>query len=137
MAIRLKPKSFGPVFALYNGSKITGYAFGDPSNSTPYPSTQTPIDTLLTSLAYCIVLSAELAAGENNTKLNPFIIKVSGIKALDLPSRIEKMNITILGQLVEDSSVAERIMQRAKSICTVSNTLSCEVSIATEPDFYV
>ena len=62
MAIRLKPKSFGPVFALYNGSKITGYAFGDPSNSTPYPSTQTPVDTLLTSLAYCIVLSAELAA---------------------------------------------------------------------------
>jgi len=133
MAIKLKPKSFGPVFAMFDGTKITGYAFGDPSQATPYLPIQTPVDTLLASLAYCIVLSVEWVASEIDAKLHPFIVKVTGIKTLDLPGRVEKMYITIIGQLVEDPSVAERIMQRAKSICTVSNTLSCEVSISTEP----
>ena len=49
MTIKLKSKLFGPVYALFDGTEITGYAFGDPSQATPHPPIQSPVDTLLAS----------------------------------------------------------------------------------------
>ena len=61
------------------------------------------------------------------------MVKVTGIKAPDLPGRVETMHITIIGTLAEDASLAARMVRQAKSVCTVSNTLNCEVTILTEP----
>jgi uncharacterized OsmC-like protein len=133
MALKLKPKSFGPVFALFDGTETTRFAFGDPSNATPHVPIQTPVDTLLASLAFCIVKSVIWAADQQAATLQPFIVKVTGAKAPDLPGRVEKMHITIIGTLVEDGSFAEKIVKQAKSICTVSNTLNCDVTVSTEP----
>ena len=134
MAINLKPKLFGPVFATFDGTEITGYAFGDQSQATPYLTTKTPVDALLASLAYCIVVSIEWAANQNKATLQPFMVKVTGIKAPDLPSRIEKMHVSIISAVVADVFLAEKIVGEAKSICTISNTLNCEVSISVETE---
>ncbi|MEH6526788.1 MAG: OsmC family protein [Sneathiella sp.] len=134
MALKVKPKSFGPVFVIFDGMDGIQYAHTDPSNTSPYPPTNTPVDTLIASLGSCIVKSMQWSADQHKVSLNPFMVKVVGIKAPVLPGRIEKMDITILGSLVDDEELAPRIVRQAKSICTVSNTLNCEVEIFFEPD---
>lgn len=132
MAILLKPKLFGPIFAMFDGTEITGYAFGDPAQPTPHLPIKTPVDALLASLACCIVLSIEWAASQNKATLQPFMVKVTGLKAPNLPSRVEKMHVSIISKVVEDVFLTEKIIEQAKSICTVSNTLNCEVTISIE-----
>jgi len=134
MALKIKPKSIGPVFVIFDGMDGVQYAHSDPSNASPYPPTNTPVDTLVASLGSCIVKSMRWSADQRKVSLNPFMVKVVGIKAPVEPGRIEKMDITILGSFVDDEALAPRIVRQAKSICTVSNTLNCEVEIFVEPD---
>ena len=132
MAVKVKPKSFGPVFVLFDGKDGILYAQSDPSDSSPCPPTQTPVDTLIASLGSCIVKSLQWAADQRKVALNPFSVKVVGIKAPDLPGRIEKMDVTIIGKPVGDDALVPRIVKQAKSICTVSNSLNCDVAITVE-----
>ena len=133
MPVRMKPKTFGPVIAFYDGSEIVRYATDLMSEQSPHPPAGSPVDMLLASLAYCIVKSVEWAAQDHKESLHPFAVKVTGTKALDLPGRVEQVDLTIIGDLVDDSAVAKKIVKLAKSICTVSNTLNCAVTVATEP----
>ena len=133
MTVRMKPKTFGPVFAFYDRSETVCYAADLVSEQSPHPPAGSPVDMLLVSLAYCIVKSVEWAAKDHKASLHPFAVKVTGTKALDLPGRVEQMDLTIIGDLVDDSVVAEKVVKRAKSICTVSNTLNCAVTVAMEP----
>jgi uncharacterized OsmC-like protein len=133
MNVKTKPKTFGPVFAFFDGSETPRYASDPASEKSLHPPVGTPVDMLLASLAYCIVKSVEWAAKDHKSSLHSFAVKVTGTKALDLPGRVEKMEIIIIGNLVDDSAVAGQIVKLAKSICTVSNTLNCAVLISTEP----
>mgnify|MGYP000238780469 CR=1 FL=1 len=133
MTVGMKPKAFGPVLAFYDRSETVRYATDLVSEKSPRPPAGSPVDMLLASLAYCIVKSVEWAANDHNASLHPFAVKVTGTKALDLPGRVEQMDLTIIGDLVDDSAVAQKIVKLAKSICTVSNTLNCAVTFATEP----
>lgn len=133
MTTKLKPKSFGPIFALFDGSDTTGFAVGDPSQVSPHPPTQTPVDMLLASLAHCLVKSVEWAADQHNVVLPPFMVKVEGTKARDLPNRVAKMHVIIIGDLVDDGAVQRKIIKQAKAICTVSNTLNCAIKVSTAP----
>lgn len=133
MIVRMKPKAFGPVVAFYDGTETVSYAADLASERSPHPPAGSPVDMLLVSLAYCIVKSVELAAKTHKASLHPFAVKVTGTKALDLPGRVEQMNLTIIGDVVDDDATAEKIVKLAKSICTVSNTLNCAVTVATEP----
>lgn len=133
MTVGMKPKAFGPVFAFYDGSETVCYATDLVSEQSPHPPAGSPVDMLLVSLAYCIVKSVEWAAKDYKASLHPFAVKVTGTKALDLPGRVEQMDLTIIGDLVDDRAVAEKIVKLAKSICTVSNTLNCAVTVAREP----
>ena len=65
--------------------------------------------------------------------MHPFAVKVTGKKAPDLPGRVEQMEVVIIGDLADDSALARKIVELAKSICTVSNTLNCTLSVAMEP----
>lgn len=132
MIVRMKPKTFGPVFAFYDRSETVRYATDLVSEQSPHPPEGSPVDMLLVSLAYCIVKSVELAAKSHKAPLQPFAVQVTGTKALDLPGRVEQMDLTIIGDLVDDSAVAEKIVKQAKSICTVSSTLNCVVTAALE-----
>lgn len=134
MTTQIKPKRFGPLFAVYDGSETTRYALDQTSTTSPYPPAGSPVDILLASLAYCIVKSVEWAAKDCKASLQPFSVQVVGTKAVDLPPRVAGMDVTIIGQLVNDPAIAKQIVKVAKSICTVSNTLNCAVSVAMEPD---
>lgn len=132
MTVPPKPKSFGPVFAYFDGTQTVGYASAT-SERSPHPPDGTPVDLLLASLAYCMVRSVEWAAKDHGAALHPFTVKVTGAKAPDLPGRIEVMDVTLIGDLVDDATTARQIAKLAKAICTVSNTLNCDVTVATEP----
>jgi uncharacterized OsmC-like protein len=128
MTVELKPKVFGPIFVFFNGTDTLQYAHIDPSNASAYPPIQAPVDTFLASLGACIVMSIKWSTDQRKFFLNPFIIKVVGIKAFDIPNRIERINIEIIGNLIDNEDLIPRIMRQAKLICTVSNSLSCEVN---------
>ncbi|AZO31108.1 MULTISPECIES: OsmC family protein [unclassified Mesorhizobium] len=86
-----------------------------------------PLDLLYASLAACMVLSARIAATRLGVadRLGEVRAEVSGEKANDEPSRVEKFNIRleIAGDL--DAATRQRIVGDAENICTVSNTLRC------------
>lgn len=134
MVLKVKPKSFGPVFVSFDASAELLYAHGDPSQTSLYPPITSPVDTMLASLASCIVRSIEWAANQHKAALGPFQIKVIGTKSPELPGRIEKAEITVIGSLVEDAEEAAKILKQAKSICTVSNSLNTEVTVSIQPN---
>ncbi|MCX7560693.1 OsmC family protein [Sulfitobacter sp. F26204] len=129
MALKVKPKSFGPVFVLFDGSPELQYAYGDVNDTSPHPPGGTPVDTMIASLGSCIVRSVEWAANQSKAQLNPFQVRVVGIKSTELPGRIEKAEITIIGNLVDEEVQALNILKQAKAICTVSNSLNTTVEI--------
>ncbi len=84
-----------------------------------------PLDLLYASLAACMVLSARIAASRLGVaaELGEVRAEVSGEKAKDEPSRVQKINIRldVAGDL--DAATKQRIVEDAEVICTVSNTL--------------
>tara|TARA_B110000285_G_scaffold227813_1_gene289732 strand:+ start:74 stop:484 length:411 start_codon:yes stop_codon:yes gene_type:complete len=133
MTIKLKAKTFGPVFAFFDTPDVVQYASTEISERRPHPPAGTPVDMLLASLAYCMVKSVEWAAQNQGASVLPFSVKITGTKAPDLPGRVKLMEVTLIGKLVEDAVTRRQIVKLAKNICTVSNTLNCEISVATEP----
>lgn len=134
MDSKLKPKVFGPVFVTFDGKDEIQYALSDPSDISLYPPISSPVDTLIASLGSCIVKSVQWSADQRKVKLNPFTVTLTGTKALDLPGRVERIDVEITGNLVDDSALVPRIVKQAKSICTVSNTLTCEVSVVIQAE---
>ena len=132
MKIKLKPKTFAPVFAFFDLSNEVQYATTETSERTPYAPPGSPVDMLLASLAFCMVKSVEWAAKDQDETLLPFSVKVAGTKALDLPWRVELMEVTLIGDLVENATATPQIAKLAKSICTVGNTLNCKISLTLE-----
>ena len=133
MKIKQKPKTFGPVFAFFDSSNEVQYAITETSERTRHAPPGSPVDMLLASLAFCMVKSVEWAAKDQNERLLPFSVKVAGTKALDQPWRVEVMEVTLFGDLVENAIATPQIAKLAKSICTVSNTLNCQISLTLEP----
>ena len=133
MKIKQKPKTFGPVFAFFDSSNEVQYAITETSERTRHTPPGSPVDMLLASLAFCMVKSVEWAAKDQNERLLPFSVKVAGTKALDQPWRVEVMEVTLFGDLVENAIATPQIAKLAKSICTVSNTLNCQISLTLEP----
>lgn len=133
MKIKLKPKTFGPVFAFLDSSNEVQYATTETSERTPHAPPGSPVDMLLASLAFCMVKSVEWAAKDQGETLLPFSVKVAGTKAPELTGRVEVMEVTLIGDLVENATATLQIAKLAKSICTVSNTINCEISLTLEP----
>ena len=133
MKIKLKPKTFAPVFAFFDLSNEVQYATTETSERTPYAPPGSPVDMLLASLAFCMVKSVEWVAKDQDETLLPFSVKVAGTKAPDLPWRVELMEVTLIGDLVDNATATPQIAKLAKSICTVGNTLNCEISLTLEP----
>lgn len=84
-----------------------------------------PLDLIYASLSACIALSARMAAARLGVaeRLGEVRVRVTGEKAADEPSRVERfiIEIEIDGQL--DDETKHRIVEAAEEICTVSNTL--------------
>jgi uncharacterized OsmC-like protein len=85
-----------------------------------------PLDLLYSSLSACLVLSARMAASNLGVldKLTDVTVTVTGQKAKDGLSRVQKFNIafTIRGDF--DDEIRRAIAHAAEGeICTVSNTI--------------
>lgn len=131
MAMKLKPKTFGPIYVFHDGSDQMKFAFGDPAQKTDHPPYYTPVDTMISSLGSCIVKSMVWSAAQHKAELHNFHVIVTAVKAADLPSRVGKISLEVVGQFVDDDALVPEIIKQAKSVCTVSNSMNCEVEITT------
>lgn len=135
MVLKVKPKTFGPIFVSYTEGGDVRYAEGDTTVTSPHPPAGSPVDTMIASLGSCIVKSVEWAAGQRQVSLNPFMVKVVGTKSTELPGRIASIELTIIGDIVDDIALIPRILKQAKAICTVSNSLNSDVTLKVDnPD---
>ena len=134
MAIRLKPKHFGPLamqtdnegFFVYTSD--TGYRARTGSSASP--DSARPSDLIMAALASCICISLEMAAKKMNVDTGDISIDIRASKALDLPSRFGSFTAVVHLEKLEDSERAARLLKEAKEMCTVSNTLNAEVALS-------
>jgi len=84
-----------------------------------------PLDLLYASLSACLALSARIAASELGVldKVSQLSATVTGSKAADGPSRIERFHIVLVVDGDLDEATKDAITAAAERICTVSNTL--------------
>lgn len=132
MVEKIAPKSFGPVFVEFDGLASVRFAHTDAACLSDHPAITTPVDVLLASVGHCLVKSILWAAEQRNANLNAFTVELVGTKALNAPNRLEKIDAMLIGSIVDDTSFGERILKQAKAICTVSNTLNCDVTLSTK-----
>lgn len=128
--MELKPKLFGPIWAEYDGSDTIKFNHSKQSGPEMSFAKNSPVDTLLASLGHCIVMSVQWAAAQRKVDLKPFKVEVLGTKALDEPGRLQRLDVTVIGPVVDDAGLAARILKQAKTICTVSNSLNCDVTVS-------
>ena len=134
MAIKLKPKFYGPlrlhrnVPGSFTYTTDAGYRAhaGAPASAELAP----PSDLIMAALASCIGISLEMVAQEMQIDPGTIEIVVNGEKALDLPHRFARFKVTVhlAGLVAKD--LALRLLNQAKQICTVSNSLTSEVVLA-------
>ena len=85
-----------------------------------------PLDLLYASLSACLVLSARMAASQMGLldSLTSVTATVTGDKAAEGPSRVERFNITFSIKGDFDDETRNAIARAAEDeICTVSNTI--------------
>ena len=58
-----------------------------------------------------------------------FHVSAGGEKAIDMPGRLQSIHCVICGDLADDPQDAQRMVAQAKEICTVSNTLNCDIKV--------
>lgn len=134
MVLKVKPKSFGPIFVIYDGTAQLGYASGEDAKAQPHPVDGSPVETMLASLGACIVRSVEWAASQNKTALQPFQVKVTAMKSAELPGQLETAEVTVIGNPAADADLGAKIVKQAKSYCTVSNSMNTEVTLSIQAD---
>jgi uncharacterized OsmC-like protein len=82
-----------------------------------------PVEYLLVSIAACFALSCRTALAQRHRAGGDFDVIVRGSKAADLPSRLGEIELEVVfaGGL---GGPAEAVVEHAKRLCTVTNTLA-------------
>jgi uncharacterized OsmC-like protein len=133
--VTIKPKQFGPVFVKFDGADMVSFAQDDPAQAQESPPRGSPVATLMIAVGHCLVESIRIIARREQMALQPFMISVRGEKALDLPGRLKTIRCAVIGHPVADAEQAAALVAEAKGICTVSNTLNCEILVKiSDPD---
>jgi uncharacterized OsmC-like protein len=92
---------------------------------SPSASGFNPIELLSASLGICtaINLRKELGAASGGAPASPSDVAVECVKAPDLPSRVEKLEVVV--GLLEGitGAMADGVVHRAEAACTIANTL--------------
>jgi len=83
-----------------------------------------PVEHLLIAVATCFALSCRGALVARQMRWPVFEVKVTGVKALDLPSRLESIGIEVAFGNDVSSDDAESLAAAAKQLCTVTNTFA-------------
>lgn len=129
MNIKIKPKSFGPVFVSIDEVRTVRYRLTADSVSQAAPPAATPAECLLFSLGSCVAISLQMAAEQEKMVLQPFQVEISSRKAEDLPSRFGNFEVIVPREITDDAKLSEKLLKKAKSICTVSNTLNADITL--------
>lgn len=128
MKVKFKSKTIGPVFVIKKNQEIR-YALLDVSKPTRFPPSEKPSQTLLASVGACFVKSIDNVAQKQELELEEFVIQVKGFSSIDMPIRIAKISVLISGGLFDKLGEKKLLLIEAKAICTVSNTLNCEIEL--------
>jgi uncharacterized OsmC-like protein len=90
-----------------------------------------PLELLSASLGICtaINLRKELGALAGDGTASPFEVVVDCIKAHDLPSRVERLELTVRLPQGIAGLAAAGVVQRAEAACTIANTLLASTEI--------
>jgi uncharacterized OsmC-like protein len=83
-----------------------------------------PVEHLLIAVATCFALSCRGAFVARQMRWPAFEVKVTGVKALDLPSRLESVGIEVFFGNDVSSDDAQSLAAAAKKLCTVTNTFA-------------
>ena len=129
MEIKVKPKTYGPVFVHIGRERVLHYGRAEDGIDQISPPTNSPADTLLFALAACIAISLHMEAEKSGLTLDPFRVRAACKKAGDLPNRFDQFEVLVPSSIADDHESAERLLNSAKSICTVSNTLNADVTL--------
>jgi uncharacterized OsmC-like protein len=92
-----------------------------------------PLELLSASLGICtaINLRKELGA-EAGGGVAPFEVAVECVKAQDLPSRVERMDLFVHLPEGITGAAADHLVRRAEAACTIANTLLASAGITTQ-----
>lgn len=92
-----------------------------------------PLELLSASLGICtaINLRKELGAAAGAGSARPFEVAVECIKAQELPSRVERMDVSVHLPEGITGAAAEDLVHRAEAACTIANTLLASAGIRT------
>lgn len=134
MSVRLKHRATGAIARMPDARPphITS-ATGGTLDSVVAPSAAgfNPLDLMYAALADCMALSLRAAAQQQQVidRISSLSVRVTGTKAPDKPSRVAAMDIVceIAGDLTDDEKAG--LIDAAKKLCTVSNTLTSGVMI--------
>lgn len=133
MALKLRPKRFGPVHVRFDGAGGVTFATDAEGPGQPYPPYDKPVLTLMASVGHCLVESIRIIAERENVALRPFVISVAAEKSIDLPGRLQTLSCRVQDTLADDPRVVQALVMQAKSICTVSNTLNSAITVELVP----
>lgn len=126
--MKIRPKKFGPVITRISDQSEVTFQMGADGAASPHPPVDTPVDMLLASVGHCMVKSVIIVAKGDKLDAGPFSVSVVGEKALDLPGRLQTVRCEVSGIADWAPDGEAEIISRAKAMCTVSNTLNCEVT---------
>jgi uncharacterized OsmC-like protein len=99
-----------------DGRKLTQSSPGTLDNVSP-------VEYLLISAATCFALSVRAVLLPRKLSGLAFEVVATSEKALDLPSRLNHIALTVIFGSDIDQSRAAAIANDAKSLCTVTNTI--------------
>ena len=133
MPARMKPKPYGPVLVRSTADGTLRYGNSADAIDNEHPPSGSPAEILLAAIGACMVLSIGIVAARDGTQLNPFHVEVRATKSEHPPSHFGRYQVRVRGGLVADPTVAQAIATRAKSICTISNSLNGEMALAVDP----
>ncbi len=129
MKIKIKPKKFGPVYVSIDRERHVLYGTTADAVEQTAPPVTSPADCLLYSLGACIAISLQMAAEQEKLVLDPFQVEISSKKAENLPSRFGSFEIVVPHGLTDDAALSQKLLTKAKGICTVSNTLNADIAL--------
>lgn len=130
MALRLRPKRFGPVFVRFDGAERVSFASDAEGPDQDHPPHDTPVLTMMAALGHCLVESIRITARREEAALTAFAISVAAEKSIEGPGRLQKIDCRIHGAITEDAEAAQRLVKTAKEICTVSNSMNGDIAVA-------
>ena len=131
MGIKVKPSSYGPAIAQLDENGVIEFGLKD-SELTATPSLESPAVTLLYSIASCMVLSLQMVAKRKKIAIQPFRFEVTAHKGEELPAHFAHYEIVLSRSVHEDLDVAKKLLKDAKSICTISNSMSGTFELSIE-----